>query len=176
MIDVKKATGKDVPVLVQLARKTFEESFSEDNTPSNMTAYLNDAFSPEKVAQEIEETDSQYFLAWEGNNPVGYARVRLSNEVKDDLQESALELQRIYVDGAHQGKRIGVALIDACLNYARQHNFHWIWLGVWEKNFKAQKFYENWGFEKFGEHVFQMGDDPQTDWLMKKRINSNHEA
>ncbi|MGE0588019.1 MAG: N-acetyltransferase family protein [Cyclobacteriaceae bacterium] len=168
MFNVRYATAKDIPVLVAIGRKTFEESFSSDNTPNNMAAYLDQSFNADQLASELTESGSQYFIAEEGNEPVGYARVRLSDEVKDHLTESALELQRIYVDGAHQGKKIGVALMNACLDYARKHGFHWLWLGVWEKNFKAQNFYHHWGFEKFGEHIFQMGDDPQTDWLMKK--------
>ena len=172
MIHVRPATKDDIPALVQLGRKTFEESFSDDNNPANMAAYLEQSFNNEKLANELTESGSRYFIAEEGTEPVGYARVRLSDEVKDHLTESALELQRIYVDGAHQGKKIGVNLMKACLDYARQHKFRWLWLGVWEKNFKAQKFYRQWGFEKFGEHIFQMGDDPQTDLLMKKRIDT----
>jgi len=55
-----------------------------------------------------------------------------------------------------------------CIEVARQKSARVIWLGVWEKNNKAIAFYTKWGFEKFGEHVFMLGDDPQTDWLMKK--------
>lgn len=172
MINVRLATIADIPALVKLGRKTFEESFSIDNTPANMEAYLDQSFNTDKLTNELAESGSQYFIAEEGSEPVGYARVRTNDEVKDHLVESALELQRIYVDGAHQGKKVGVALMNVCLDYARQHDFHWLWLGVWERNFKAQHFYRHWGFEKFGEHVFQMGDDPQTDWLMKKRVDS----
>ncbi|HRW99528.1 MAG TPA: GNAT family N-acetyltransferase [Cyclobacteriaceae bacterium] len=170
MINVRSATEKDISRLVNLGRKTFEESFSKDNTPANMATYLNASFNFDQISKELAERGSQYFIAEEGDEFVGYARVRQSDEVKDYLVERSLELQRIYVDGGHQGKKIGVALMKACLDYARQHQFHWLWLGVWEQNFKAQHFYQQWGFEKFGEHIFQMGDDPQTDWLMKKRI------
>jgi ribosomal protein S18 acetylase RimI-like enzyme len=60
--------------------------------------------------------------------------------------------------------------MEKALIYARENRYDWIWLGVWERNFNAQHFYAKWGFEKFGEHVFQMGDDPQIDWLLKKKL------
>jgi ribosomal protein S18 acetylase RimI-like enzyme len=71
---------------------------------------------------------------------------------------------------AAQGKSVGRFLMEKALDWASKKKYEWMWLGVWEKNFKAQKFYEKWGFEKFSEHVFLMGDDPQIDWLLKKPL------
>jgi ribosomal protein S18 acetylase RimI-like enzyme len=70
----------------------------------------------------------------------------------------------------HQGKKIGVKLIELALSYAQHHKFDWIWLGVWEFNYRAQAFYKKFGFERFSQHVFQVGDDPQIDWLLKKKL------
>jgi ribosomal protein S18 acetylase RimI-like enzyme len=86
------------------------------------------------------------------------------------LGENTIELQRLYIDTAYHGKQIGKNLMEKALIYARENRYDWIWLGVWERNFNAQHFYAKWGFEKFGEHVFQMGDDPQIDWLLKKKL------
>lgn len=171
-VEVRHVTMPDLPALVLLARQTFEDSFAADNTPENMAWYLEQAFTIDKITAEIDEPGSQYFVAEKDRRLVGYARVRESDEVKNVLTESSLELQRIYVDKNSQGLRVGVSLLQACIDYARTNRCSWLWLGVWERNFKAQEFYKKWGFEKFGEHVFQMGDDPQTDWLMKKRIES----
>ena len=94
----------------------------------------------------------------------------VNDEVKNELGENTIELQRLYIDTACHGKQIGKHLMEKALIYARENRYDWIWLGVWERNFNAQHFYAKWGFEKFGEHVFQMGDDPQIDWLLKKKL------
>jgi ribosomal protein S18 acetylase RimI-like enzyme len=170
MIAIRTASQNDLALLVSMGRETFVEAFASENTPENMEAYLHTAFTDEKIKQELKETESQFFLAYDGSTPVGYAKVRVNDEVKGLLKESAVELERIYVISAYQGRKIGVALLEKCIEFGKQNNFFWIWLGVWENNTKAQQFYLKWGFEKFGEHPFKMGSDVQTDWLMKKRI------
>lgn len=171
MVVIRKAEIADVQLLVNLARLTFEESFAQDNTPQNMESYLNEAFNDKKIESEIKEPGSQYFLAEIDRQVAGYARVRTSEEVKDKLQEPSRELHRIYVASGFQGLKIGASLMQACIDYVRSQGCKWLWLGVWENNIKAQRFYKAFGFEKFGEHIFLMGDDPQTDWLMKKEIS-----
>lgn len=94
-------------------------------------------------------------------------RLRVTDEAEAHLGKSALELQRVYVSRKFQGRRIGLMLMEKAIGYGRERKFDWLWLGVWEKNFKAQAFYDKLGFKRFSEHVFQMGDDPQTDWLLK---------
>lgn len=169
-VNIRAATISDLNLLVSLARTTFEHSFAADNTPENMAAYLDDAFSSEKIRLELNEEGSQYLVAEVDQTLVGYARVRQSDEVKDKIADSSLELQRIYVDKNYHGLKVGATLIQACIDYCGSRGVHWLWLGVWENNHKALTFYEKWGFIKFGHHVFQMGDDPQTDWLLKKKI------
>ena len=171
MVAIRQAGLQDVQSLVELAKMTFEHSFAQDNTPENMSTYLNEAFSPLKIESEIRETESPFFVAEIDHQMVGYARVRLNDEVKDKLHQPSLELQRLYVLSEFQGLKIGASLMQACINFAKFQGYHWLWLGVWENNVKAQNFYKAHGFEKFGEHIFQMGDDPQTDWLMKKKID-----
>ena len=101
---------------------------------------------------------------------VGFVRLRKSNEAASYLGENAIELHRLYLLTSVQGQSVGQLLMEKALAYAMQGRFEWIWLGVWEKNFKAQRFYKRWGFERFSEHTFWMGDDPQVDWLLKKKL------
>lgn len=167
MISIRPATMGDLSILVKIGRETFAESFAKDNTQENLEAYMNIAFSEDQIKREIEGENEQFFLAFDGDMPVGYAKMRLSDEVE---LGNSIELQRIYVDKNFQGRKIGVGLLQRCIDYARDKDFEWVWLGVWENNHKAKGFYIDWEFEKFGEHIFQVGDDPQTDWLMKRRV------
>lgn len=170
MIEIKAASQDDLSLLITMGRETFNAAFAEENTTDNMSAYLDKAFAREKMERELSDTSSQFYLAYEGSIPVGYAKVRESDEVKGLIREPAIELERIYVVSEYQGKKVGVALLEKCIEYGNKKGFHWIWLGVWERNLRAQKFYQDWGFEKFATHPFEMGTDLQTDWLMKKRI------
>jgi len=170
MIEIRNAYAGDVPLLVEMGRETFEVTFAKDNTPENMKEYLDKAFNRKKIEAEILNADYQYFLAYVEGTAAGYAKMKVGDEVNNQLRESSIELERIYVVPSFQGKKIGVALMQKCIRYAEENRFHWLWLGVWERNSKAINFYKAWGFEKFGQHIFQMGDDPQTDWLMKKLI------
>lgn len=170
MIQITAARLEDVPYMREVGIATYRATFDAHNTPGNMKAYLEEAYNLETLRQEWSEPRSKIFLAWENSNQVGFARVRENNEVESYLGKNALELQRLYVLKEMQGKQVGKLLMDAALDYAASEHYEWIWLGVWERNYKAQRFYDNLGFQKFSEHTFQMGDDPQIDWLLKRRI------
>ena len=96
--------------------------------------------------------------------------MRVTNEAEQHLGKNAIELQRLYVTRNFQGKKIGFMLMQYAINYSRERKFDWLWLGVWERNVKAQEFYKKVGFEHFSDHTFWMGTDPQNDWLMKFRL------
>jgi ribosomal protein S18 acetylase RimI-like enzyme len=70
------------------------------------------------------------------------------------------------------GQKAGAALMQHCLGLAMMAGYDVVWLGVWEHNYKALNFYRKWGFEVFGSHIFRLGDDEQTDVMMKKHLVS----
>jgi len=135
-----------------------------------MHSYFEEAYNVQALTDELYELNSKLFIAIEGNKHVGFARLREYGEVKDLLGDNTVELHRLYVLTEAQGKSIGNLLMENALSYASSKNYEWIWLGVWERNSKAQDFYKKWGFEKFSEHIFWQGDDPQIDWLLKKKL------
>ncbi|MCU0367754.1 MAG: GNAT family N-acetyltransferase [Cyclobacteriaceae bacterium] len=170
MIEIREARLEDVIELREVAIATYHDTFAEYNTPTNMDAYYNDAYSLESLTNELNEPGSKLFLAVEDGKIIGFVRLRESDEVKHILGNNTVELQRLYVLTAWQGKSVGKFLMQAALTYAVDRKYEWIWLGVWERNFNAQKFYMRYGFEKFSEHTFWQGDDPQIDWLLKKKL------
>lgn len=171
MISLRLAERKDLTLLRKIAIETNVDTFAEFNTPENMDAFLREYYNPSRLEEEFEEAGSVCFLAWDEEKLVGFSRLRLNDEAESQLGKNTIELQRLYVHPDHQGKRIGSLLMQNALDYAKECGLEWLWLGVWERNFKAQGFYAKWGFERFGSHVFPMGDDPQTDWLLKKKIS-----
>jgi diamine N-acetyltransferase len=166
-IVIKEATVADAALIADLSRQTFYDSFAAKNTKADMDKFLNETFTREKLMEEVGAPGNTFLLAYNGDEPVGYVRLRESTKVMLQ-EEKALEIARIYAMQASIGKGVGSALMQKCIDIARQKNVKVLWLGVWEKNFKAISFYRKWGFEQFGEHVFMLGNDPQTDMLMKK--------
>ncbi len=169
MIEIRTARREDLPELRRVAIETQMDTFAAFNTPENMEAFIRDVYSPERFEQELDEKDSICYLAWEGDELAGFARLRVTDEAAAHLGNNSIELQRIYVSTKFQGQQVGKQLMLKSLEYARNGKFDWIWLGVWERNFKAQAIYAKWGFERFSEHTFWMGSDPQTDWLLRLR-------
>jgi ribosomal protein S18 acetylase RimI-like enzyme len=170
MIEIREARLEDLEELREVAISTYHDTFAVHNTPENMVAYFNDAYSLVNLEKEQSEINSKLFLATEDKRIIGFVRLRESDEVKDKLGVNTVEIQRLYVLTSAQGKSVGKKLMQVACDYAHTRKYEWIWLGVWERNFNAQKFYSRYGFEKFSEHTFWMGDDPQVDWLLKKKL------
>jgi len=169
-IRIRKAGKKDAALIADLSRKTFYDSVGWYNTAQNMDRFMNDQFSKEKLIAEVGEKDHIFLLAYLGDQPSAYVKLR-ENEPPEPLNKfNTIEIARIYVAQHAIGLGLGMALIERCVDIARAKNKEVIWLGVWEQNQKAIGFYNHCGFERFGEHIFMLGNDPQTDWLMKKRL------
>lgn len=169
-ITIRSCSLNDAKTIVSMGIRTFRDTFDDMNTPENMMLYINSTFTLRKIKEEIQEPGSVFFLAEKKKEPVGYARVRISPKPDGLGLSSALEIERLYADKLYIGKRVGHALMSSCLHYAREHEYDTVWLGVWEHNARAIAFYEKWGFERFGEHVFMLGNDAQTDLMMKKNL------
>ena len=46
-----------------------------------------------------------------------------------------------------------------------------LWLGVWEDNARAIRFYEKMGFKAVGEHKFMVGKNVRRDLVMEKSVD-----
>ena len=166
----RQCTMKDLSVLQSFSRKTFFETFADVNTTENMTAYLDKAFAPEKLRMELSDTAAAfYFLYWNGSL-AGYLKLNEAAAQTDIHDEQSLEIERIYVCKDFQGAGAGRYLMDKAVGIAVQRKKKYIWLGVWEKNEKALHFYRRCGFYQTGTHTFVLGDDMQTDYIMRKDL------
>lgn len=169
-ITIRLASKEDAELIADLSHTTFYDAFAKDNTKEDMDLFMNEQFNKAALMQEVEDGDGIFILAYAGNKPCGYVRMRLTNKEKILENENAIEIARIYALSSSIGKGVGSALIKKCLDIAAEQKKTVIWLGVWEKNLRAIEFYKRWGFEKFGEHTFLLGKDLQTDWLMKRTV------
>lgn len=170
-IIINKASAEDIDIVQKLGIQTFSETFAEDNSEEAMKKYLEESFNTEKVKAELNNPDSLFYIAWEEDNPVGYLKVN-SGKAQTELQdETSLEIERIYVKKSHHGKKVGQLLYNQALETAKKLHKTYVWLGVWEQNERALSFYRKNGFVEFDQHIFVLGDDKQTDIMMKKMID-----
>ncbi|WP_276502176.1 GNAT family N-acetyltransferase [Terrimonas pollutisoli] len=170
MISIRFATGGDAELIADMSRQTFYDTFASQNTVEDMNKFLNEQFTREALIQEVNTKDNIFLLAYDQEEPVGYARLRENNNPPSLGSANAIELARIYATSNSIGKGVGKALMEKCIGLAERGKKDFIWLGVWEKNQRAIDFYIRWGFEKFADHDFVLGNDVQKDWLMKKKI------
>lgn len=170
-IVINRASIEDLETIQKLGKETFSETFGKSNSEEAMKKYLEESFSTEKLRSELNNPDSLFFIAWEEDNPIGYLKLNVGNAQTELQDETALEIERIYVKSSHHGKKVGQLLYDQSLEVAQQFNKRYIWLGVWEKNPRAVNFYTKNGFVEFDKHIFRLGDDEQTDLMMKKVLD-----
>ena len=169
-IHIRLATREDAELIADLSRITFYETFAGQNTTENMDKFMNEQFTRDNLMKEVGADHNIFLVAEFEAETVGYARLREVPNPPELKDLDAIELARIYSVQSRIGKGVGSALMEKCIEVATQQNKQAIWLGVWEKNKHAISFYGRWGFEKFSEHEFILGDDIQTDWLMRKLL------
>ncbi len=167
-LHIRQANLEDLPALQAIGRQTFVETFSDGNTEENLAAYLKKGFSEEKLSTELQNEYSQFYFALQADEIIGYLKVNMGNAQSEKEDPNSIEIERIYVLQKYHGKQVGALLYEQALAIAKTRKSPYIWLGVWEENPRAIRFYEKNGFVEFREHIFQLGDDAQRDVLMKK--------
>lgn len=135
-----------------------------------MKEYMDRAFNPAQLITELENQRSEFYFILDQDRKAGYIKLNQSGAQSDLQDDESIEVERIYVDAAYQGKGLGTLLINYAKERAEEMNLKYIWLGVWERNKDAIRFYERHGFESISSHEFVMGDDVQTDILMKCKV------
>ncbi|WP_149273893.1 GNAT family N-acetyltransferase [Pareuzebyella sediminis] len=167
---LQECTLDDLFLLAEIAKDTFTKAFEQENNPDDFNAYLNTAFSPSRLRAELSNINSDFYFILNGSDLVGYLKLN-ENEAQTDIKSSeAIELERLYIRHLFQGLQIGHWTLNEIKKIALRRRKKFIWLGVWEKNFRAIEFYRRHGFSKFGVHPYYVGNDKQTDWLMRFNV------
>ncbi len=168
---IRNAKPSDLKLLIKLGRQTQLETFLKDNKPEVMQAYLDENFNELVIKNELADGNSSYFISELDAQPIGYIKIRTDNIKENELAgKNAIELQRIYIVSSEKGKGFGKKQLDFAESFAKKEGYSIIWLGVWEKNMHAMKFYEKNGYFIFGAHQFIFGGEDQTDFMMKKYL------
>jgi ribosomal protein S18 acetylase RimI-like enzyme len=171
-IIIQEVTISDLLELQKISVQTFSETFASTNTEENMRSYLNEAYSISKLTDEFQNVDSKFYFSILENRVIGYLKLNFGESQTELKDAKALEIERIYVLQEFHGKRVGQVLYDKAIQVANQMHMEYVWLGVWEENKRALSFYKKNGFVEFDKHIFVLGEDAQTDIMMKLQLNS----
>ena len=169
-MQIRKLDITDLENLQKISITTFRETFEEVNSEEDMQKYLDENLSLERLKNELENLDSEFYFIENENKNLGYLKLNFGNAQTEKVEENYFEIERIYVLKAFLGQKIGQILFDKAIEIGREKNLEYVWLGVWEENHRAIRFYGKNGFEIFGKHDFVLGEDVQTDLLMKMKI------
>ena len=170
-ININKVTLSNINQLQIIGRQTFYETFADSNTETNMKTYLSKGFSTKKLKAELNDSNTEFYFATHNNSVIGYLKLN-GGQAQTELHDNkALEIERIYVLKHYHGKNIGQLLFNKALQIAKLKKTDYVWLGVWEENTRAINFYKKNGFVAFNKHIFKLGNDEQTDIMMKLNLS-----
>ncbi len=166
-IEIREVGLSDLSALQKISIDTFFETFSAVNSLENMQKYLGQNLSEEKLTEELNNPASTFYFAIDEGSVIGYLKVNTASAQTESVENNALEIERIYVVKEYHGKNIGQLLYEKAISVAKENKAPYVWLGVWEENPRAISFYKKNGFVEFDKHIFILGDDKQTDIMMK---------
>ncbi|WP_039053961.1 GNAT family N-acetyltransferase [Sphingobacterium sp. T2] len=171
-IIITEVRPDEIQDLQRICKLTFSETFSASNSENDMNNYLSENFSLEKITTEFNDKNSLFYFAKEGANILGYLKLNFGDAQTELRDPKALEIERIYVLKEFHGKKVGQLLFEKALKIAEEKKVDYVWLGVWEENLRAINFYKKNGFEEFDKHIFKLGNDEQTDIMMKLKLTN----
>lgn len=169
-IKIKRCTVKDAEILQKVSIETYTDTFGAYNTIENLRAYLNKAYDLNTLKRELSDPNSEFYFLKADEQVAGYIKLNILDAQTEKIGKEDLEIQRIYIREHFKRRGFGKMLLELGMDRANKLAKNNIWLGVWESNFAAQKFYESMGFKRFSEHKFIMGNSTQRDYLLKKKL------
>ena len=168
---IRQCTSDVAGLICSLGMTTFRDTFAADNSQENMEDYLLHSFSSELIKSQLSESESVLLLASVDCTPAAYMQLSTGKAQTEQFGDTSIEIERLYVLSDFKRHGLGTLLVNQAFERARNQRLSKIWLGVWEHNEPAQRFYQAMGFKRTGEHTFTLGADIQTDWIMTAAIN-----
>jgi ribosomal protein S18 acetylase RimI-like enzyme len=167
---IRPATIEDAAALSALAERTFRDTFAADNSADDMDAYCASAFGVDIQSRELSDPAAMTLVVEEDGHLVGYAQLVRRPPPLAVPARRPMELKRFYVHKAFHGSSMAPALMSAAEERARAFGADVVWLGVWERNPRAIRFYQKSGFQEIGAQTFAVGADLQRDLVMSRAI------
>lgn len=153
-VAIRKAGIADLRLISVLATACFYEAYFEQDDPHDLSNYISENFSHERLSDELRSAESTFLIAFHRGRAVGYAKLRDGEPHESIENKNAIELQRIYLIERVWGTGVGAVLLERCVAEARWMGREILWLGVWEENRRGLSFYSKHGFKRVGSLTF----------------------
>jgi len=166
---IERVTLQQLGELQAISQSTFADAYGPFNTFESMEEYFATSLSIQKLTEEIKSLNARfYFLTGDNGQPVAYLKVNFWTDVKEWAPADSLEIERLYVKKEFQRKKYGTRLMNFAIQLGEEHHINHFWLGVWEFNPDAIRFYETLGYKVVDKHIFRFGNEDQYDFIMHK--------
>lgn len=167
---IRRVSLFEVERLRDLMEHTFRAAFEASNDPVFFEQYCRESFALEEIVGELAAPQSEFWFAFLDDELAAYLKLNFDQHPAALASERTVQVERLYILEQFQNQHLGTRLLDFAEKRAQKFEAEWLWLSVWQENPAAVRFYERNGFETFGTEIFDVGDDPQVDWLMKRRV------
>jgi ribosomal protein S18 acetylase RimI-like enzyme len=164
---LRRCGAGDLQALASLSRETFSHAFAALNNPLDFQQHLEEAFNLERLRVELGNPETRFYFLYSGSQLAGYMKVNVGQAQTELREPEGMEVERLYVIAGFQGRGLGAWMLQQAGDLARKEGKRYLWLGVWEENLAAIRFYERHGFAIFDKHPYYVGTDRQMDWMMR---------
>jgi ribosomal protein S18 acetylase RimI-like enzyme len=157
-LSIRKATPPDIPVIRDIAYKTWPSAYGNILSPEAL-GYMLQYFYSEEALQEQMQQGQEFFIAEVNTIPVGFGAV-------SSYEEGVYKLNKIYVLPGIQKTGAGKALMNEAIRIARKNGARELVLNVNRYN-PAKDFYQKIGFTIIKEEDVDLGNGVvQEDYVM----------
>ena len=175
-VTIRAANVGDATALAAIAEATFRDTFGAENSAEDMDAFCSSRYGEAIQAKEITDPNMITLLCELDRSLIGFAQLRFRDAPSCVVADAPGEIQRLYVAKAFHGLGVSHQVMDASLAEMVRRRRDVVWLGVWERNFRATAFYRKFGFVEVGDHVFMLGSDRQRDIVMTRAVADSRAA
>lgn len=171
-ITFRPATGKDAAALAAFGRRTFADTFAASNSPADLALFLDATYGEALQRRELDDPQQTCIIVEANGEMLAFALLRQGVPSPGVEDASAVEIRRFYVDRHAHGRGIAQRLMAQCITAAGALGARSLFLGVWEHNTRAIRFYAAQGFTRVGVQPFLLGTDVQQDLVLVRRLDA----
>jgi ribosomal protein S18 acetylase RimI-like enzyme len=174
-LSITVPAAAEIPELAAVAAKTFPLACPPSVSAENVTAFIDENLSEAHFADYLADPGRLLLIAREDGRMTGYAMLIRGVPDDDDVQRAvvlrpAVEISKMYVLPDSHGAGTSAALMTESVRRAEELDAKCVWLGVNQKNQRAQRFYTKHGFSISGTKTFRLGAGMENDYVMVRPV------
>ncbi len=174
-VQIATTDSVDTEELAAVAARTFPLASPPSVPAENIASFIETHLSATRFAQYLADPQRAILTARQGGRIIGYAMLIRGVADDTDVQRAvemrpAAELSKLYLLPEYHGAGASTALMDATLATGAEWQVRCLWLGVNQKNQRAQRFYLKSGFKVNGTRTFQIGAGREADYVMVREL------